>query len=404
MSKVTLENLTVSYGRAKAVDNLSLAIDDGEFLVVIGPSGAGKTTLLKALAGLVPLAAGRILFGESDMGGVPPERRDVGMTFEQYALYPNMTVRANIEHPLRAPREKLSESEIKERALSAAGKLKIAHLLGRLPKELSGGQKQRVSMARALVRSPKVLLLDEPLSHVDAKIRQEMRLELARLREELSVTIVYVTHDYQEALALGRRVGILSSGRLLQVGTPEEVFYRPASKEAASLFGQPPINLWPAERRSGLWAVDGLGSLSLPEEAEKAAEGLESITVGLRPQNLRLSGQEEREGEKVLEGKVYVFEPAPLFGTLTVSLEGRLGRPRAAALTEPERRFALDSPVRLAYHPKDLHFFGPDGLSLRKGAFEKASFGQAATSQAASGQAASGQPLSGPSAAFAGGD
>ncbi len=261
MTQVRLQQLTKYYGHVTAVADISLTVQPAEFLTVVGPSGSGKSTLLRLIAGLEFPSKGEIFFDDTPITHVPPQKRDVGMVFQNYALYPHMTVFENLAFPLRLRRWR--REQIRERVRQIACLLEVEHLLERYPRELSGGQRQRVALGRALVRSPRVFLFDEPLSNVDAQLRSTMRAELAALQQQLGITTLYVTHDQVEALALGHRVAVLSQGRLLQVASPKELYFRPASVAVARFIGTPPMNLFAVSVSQGRLRLRGT-ELSLP--------------------------------------------------------------------------------------------------------------------------------------------
>ena len=258
MATVTFDKATRIYpGSDKpAVDQLDLEIKDGEFLVLVGPSGCGKSTSLRMLAGLEDVNSGRILIGDKDVTDVPPKNRDIAMVFQNYALYPHMTVYENIAFPLKLKKiaetdadgkthlKKMPNDEIDRRVREAAEVLDITQFLDRKPKALSGGQRQRVAIGRAIVRSPKVLLMDEPLSNLDAKLRNQMRAEIIKLREKIDTTFIYVTHDQVEAMTLGDRIVIMRDGYIQQIGTPQEVFNHPANLFVAGFIGSPQMNFF----------------------------------------------------------------------------------------------------------------------------------------------------------------
>ena len=239
MAKLELDGICKGYDRP-IIDRLSLTVEEGEFFVIVGPSGIGKTTLLRCVAGLEVLDAGRVLFGGKDVTRVPPYRRNAAMTFESYALYPHMTVFENIASPLRA--RKVDKATIEKSVTDVARLLRIEQLLDRRPHEVSGGQKQRTALGRTLVAKPDVFLLDEPISHLDAKIRHELRRQFHTLQELRRVATIYVTHDYAEALSLGDRIGVMGDGGLVQIGSAREVFERPNNIFVARHLGQPSIN------------------------------------------------------------------------------------------------------------------------------------------------------------------
>ena len=287
MATVTFENATRIYpgNDRPSVDALNLEIADGEFLVLVGPSGCGKSTSLRMLAGLEDVNAGRILIGDRDVTDVQPKDRDIAMVFQNYALYPHMSVRENMGFALKIAG--VSKEEINKRVEEAAKILDLEPYLDRKPKALSGGQRQRVAMGRAIVRKPQVFLMDEPLSNLDAKLRVQTRTQIASLQRELGVTTVYVTHDQTEALTMGDRIAVLAGGLLQQVGTPQEMYERPANEFVAGFIGSPAMNL-------GTFTVDGewakIGPARVPlSEATRAAltpEDGGKIKIGFRPEGL----------------------------------------------------------------------------------------------------------------------
>lgn len=359
MSTVVFDAVTKAYGKTVAVKNLSLEIAEEEFFVIVGPSGAGKTTTLKLTAGLLPLTRGKLYIGGKLAGSLSPAERNIAMTFESYALYPHMTVYENIANPLRSPGARLSDSEIRSRVVGIAELLGIGQLLERYPRELSGGQKQRVSLGRAMVRRPSVFLLDEPLSHVDAKVRQHMRVELNRLQKELKTTTIYVTHDYVEALALGDRIGVLNHGELIQVGPPQEVYSRPANEFVAKHLGQPEINLIDVNvtRVNGTVRLLGVKNPKLQFVLEgKRAEVVKqsnclNVRIGIRPHMIKCGPV----GAGKLVGEVYVFEPSVISGQLLVDFGGYM----LTALTRASDHFEIGQKVGFDVSPKDIYLFDP---------------------------------------------
>ncbi|MBP5284512.1 MAG: ABC transporter ATP-binding protein [Kiritimatiellae bacterium] len=264
MSEVRLEAVSKVYSRGDrpAVDGFSLDVKDGEFVVLVGPSGCGKSTTLRMVAGLETPTSGKISIGETDVTNLPPKDRDIAMVFQNYALYPHMTVRENLSFALKL--RHFHKDEIVRRVAEAARSLGLSEYLERLPKALSGGQRQRVALGRAIVREPAVFLFDEPLSNLDAKMRVEMRSEIIRLHNRLGATMLYVTHDQTEAMTMGERIVVMDKGRIQQVAGPLEIYERPANRFVAGFIGTPPMNLFPK------------GTLS------------DSATVGLRPENIAL--------------------------------------------------------------------------------------------------------------------
>ncbi|MGC8729086.1 MAG: ABC transporter ATP-binding protein, partial [Elusimicrobiales bacterium] len=240
MAEVKFINVTKSYGENVILKNINLEIKDGEFAVIVGPSGCGKTTLLRMLAGLEEITGGEIYINSTKVNDLPPSKREIAMVFQDYALYPHMTVKENMSFALKL--KKLDKNEIEKRVTEAANILQLNHLLNRMPKQLSGGQRQRVAIGRAIVRHPKVFLFDEPLSNLDAKLREEMRIELLKLYQKLSTTMIYVTHDQIEAMTLASKIIIMNKGVIQQIGTPIEVYSKPQNIFVASFIGTPTMN------------------------------------------------------------------------------------------------------------------------------------------------------------------
>ena len=285
MASISIEGASRTFADGtRALDGVNLVVGNGEFLVLVGPSGCGKSTLLRSVAGLEPLDSGRVLIGEADVTGKPAGERDIAMVFQNYALYPQMTVRDNIEFGLKSRR--MSAHERRERVADVAGLLGLGSLLARRPAELSGGQLQRVAMGRAIARRPQAFLMDEPLSNLDAQLRTSMRAELSRMRERLGVTTLYVTHDQIEAMTLGERVAVMREGTIQQCDTPRRLFDQPRNVFVATFMGSPPMNLLKAERTAG-----GIrfGRYELPFEAGVIPPAVPSTwLMGLRPGDLAL--------------------------------------------------------------------------------------------------------------------
>ncbi len=351
MAEVTLRSLTKTYpGGVTAVDDLDLDIADGEFFALLGPSGCGKTTLLRTIAGLETPNAGAIRIGGRDVTKVPPGGRDLAMVFQDYALYPHMTVTENIAYPLKV--RKVGKAERADAAQSAAASLQLAELLARRPGQLSGGQQQRVALARAIASRAGLFLLDEPLSNLDAQLRLAARTFLKRLQRDLGVTTVYVTHDQGEALALSDRMAVMDRGRLRQVGTPEEVFRRPGSRFVASFIGSVPMNLLEATVTGGTLRI-GEESMPLPHSARGHVRADEQVTVGARPEHATLLLE---PAEHALRGTVAVVE---LLGTeYLVTLERQGLSVQVTAAQAPavgsEAWVAFDPQHALLYRGEDL--------------------------------------------------
>jgi ABC-type sugar transport system ATPase subunit len=289
MSRVALEGITKKFDEVVAVDDLTLEVADQEFLVLLGPSGCGKSTALRMLAGLEDPTEGTIRIGDRVVNDIEPKDRDVAMVFQSYALYPHMTVRGNIEFPLKS--RHVEKSERDKLVHDSAATLGLSELLDRKPGQLSGGQRQRVALARAIVRRPQAFLMDEPLSNLDAKLRVQTRAELIELQRRLKATIVYVTHDQVEAMTMGHRIAILDAGRLQQVAPSQEVYAKPANLFVARFIGTPPMNTirGPVQRAGeGLSVSIAGGVIPLPEHLAKAvaARGVDEVVVGVRPEHL----------------------------------------------------------------------------------------------------------------------
>jgi multiple sugar transport system ATP-binding protein len=310
MAGVTFEHVSKVFDGARAVDDLSLEISDGEFLVLVGPSGCGKSTALRMIAGLEQISEGRILIGDRVVNNVAPMQRDVAMVFQSYALYPHMTVYDNLAFALR--NKKVPKDEIDERVRRAAEILQLDALLKRKPKQLSGGQRQRVALGRAIVREPAAFLMDEPLSNLDAALRVATRAEILKLHQRVSTTTVYVTHDQVEAMTMGDRIAVMKLGLLQQVGTPEELYTSPRNLFVATFIGSPAMNVVPVEPstedgkamlRSGEFVVE------VPERfLGAAARRSGQIVVGLRPEHLETANGAGAEGRARVPAVVEVVE------------------------------------------------------------------------------------------------
>ena len=295
MSELTLRNASKRFGNLTVIKDLDLDVHDREFVVLVGPSGCGKSTLLRMIAGLEDISEGELTIDGERMNAVPASRRGLAMVFQSYALYPHMTVAQNMSVGLRIAGE--DKETIRAKVTEAAQILQLEPLLDRKPKALSGGQRQRVAIGRAIVRNPRIFLFDEPLSNLDAALRLQMRLELARLHEELAATIIYVTHDQVEAMTLANRIVVMNAGRIEQIGTPEELYERPANMFVAGFIGSPKINL--VDAQSDGKAIDCiLGRLPI-----EVGEG--AVTVGVRPENIRTGSH---DGMTTLASRVKVVE------------------------------------------------------------------------------------------------
>jgi multiple sugar transport system ATP-binding protein len=319
MATLEIQNVTTRYGKVTAIDDMNLSVGDGEFFVILGPSGAGKTTTLKSVAGLVDIDQGDIVIAGRRLAGVEPYHRNVAMAFESYALYPQKTVFENLSSPLRSGRTgSYSKAEQEKRIELVTTTLGINHLLKRFPRELSNGQRQRTALGRVLVRPADVYLLDEPLSHLDAKLRAAMRAELKQLGEQSNTTSLYVTHDYQEALDLGERIAVLRAGKVVQVGTPEEVWREPADTFVAKALGQPEINLVDAEVTDGRLRAAG-GAIDLPVPRELSLG--DRVRLGIRPRDIDLV-EDAVAGGLRMRGQVDLAERLGRLTELSVDVGG----------------------------------------------------------------------------------
>ncbi|MFJ8074914.1 ABC transporter ATP-binding protein [Streptomyces sp. NPDC096176] len=351
---IALRGVSKTYGRTKALDGLELDVAPGEFYCLLGPSGAGKTTTLKTVAGLEQPTAGRVELDGEDMTGVEPYDRGVAMCFESYALYPHRTAYDNLASPLRSPRHRLPATQARERIGEIAGLLGIAALLDRPVGELSNGQRQRVALGRVLVRPARAFLLDEPLSHLDAKLRQAMRAELRAIGAVQRTTTLYVTHDSVEALALGDRIGVIRDGRIVQSGTREDIWHRPHDTFVARSFGRPRINLLPGTVGGDgrFRAVDG----DCEGAPLVAAPPGTPVQLGVRPRDLTLDGS---GSDFRLTGTVYVTETLGRAVEVTV----RVGAQHVSLVVPRSEAVGLrpDDPVRPAARPENLLLFEADG-------------------------------------------
>jgi multiple sugar transport system ATP-binding protein len=306
MASVRLRGIRKTYGDNPVIKGIDLDIEDGQFVVFVGPSGCGKSTLLRMIAGLEDITDGTLELGGVVSNTVEPARRGIAMVFQSYALYPHMTVAENMGFALKLA--KVPKAEIQDRVTRAAGILQIAHLLDRKPKALSGGQRQRVAIGRAIVRKPEVFLFDEPLSNLDAALRAQTRVELARLHKELQATMIYVTHDQVEAMTLGQKIVVFNGGRIEQVGTPLELYERPANLFVAGFLGSPRMNAFPATlagQAGGVATVrvPGGGLAQVAADASQASPGA-ALTLGVRPEHLRL----DTGGEGGIPGRLALVE------------------------------------------------------------------------------------------------
>jgi multiple sugar transport system ATP-binding protein len=359
MARLELDGICKGFDRP-ILDRLNLTVEEGEFFVVVGPSGIGKTTLLRCVAGLEVLDGGRVVIHGRDVSSVPPYRRNVAMTFESYALYPHLTVFENIASPLRARR--LGKTAIDKAVTDVARMLHIDSLLDRRPHEVSGGQKQRTALGRTLVAKPDVFLLDEPISHLDAKIRHELRRQFHHLEELRRVATIYVTHDYAEALSLGDRIGVMGHGGLDQIGRAREVFVKPSTLFVARHLGQPSINEIACRLTAEggqLRAVAKTGNLSFPVAGQHLAAlnggKFGEVTVGIRPQHASIDMAGISGTVYVADAKVELFEALGATGVLIADAGGL----SLTALTSPDQHFDHGQSVKLALAVDQFLYFDP---------------------------------------------
>jgi multiple sugar transport system ATP-binding protein len=354
MARVALEKLNKFFEGVQAVRDVSLTIEDKEFMVFVGPSGCGKTTTLRMVAGLEEITSGDVYIGEDRVTDLPPRDRDIAMVFQNYALYPHMTVFDNMAFGLKM--RKFAAAEIQSRVREAAEILSIGDLLQRKPRQLSGGQRQRVALGRAIVRHPKVFLFDEPLSNLDAKLRVQMRVELKRLHQRIRSTVIYVTHDQVEAMTLGDRIVVMNQGRIQQIGPPLEVYSQPQNKFVAGFLGSPAMNFMEvsiAERGGEIYAeCPGVAIKLGGEKARRlAAYKGAPLTLGVRPEDLHAGG----EAPCAIDALVEVVEP---LGS-EILLDAQAGGHQLVARVPSSFAVKRHDNIRLGFLPERTHFFDP---------------------------------------------
>ncbi len=352
MSHIELDHISKHFPGVTALDDITFDVKDSEFFVLLGPTGAGKTTTLRVIAGLEHQDAGKIIFDGATIDDLTPSDRDVALVFQQYSLYPTMSVFDNLAFPLRSPLRHTSKEEIKKKVEETAEKLRITHLLKRKTANLSGGEMQRVSIGRAIVRSPRVFLMDEPLSNLDAKLREALRIELQHLQKTQGSTTLFVTHDQIEALTMADRIAVLNEGRIIQAGTPEDIYDRPASTFVAQLVGSPRINLYPAQQENGTVSIKDsdvhltdAGGSKLPAD----------FLVGIRPESVKPDPKGKFAGQVVLS------EP---LGVETI-LHIQSGKSTLLSLVPGIASYHIGDGVKFNIALEHIHYFGMNGNRLQ---------------------------------------
>jgi multiple sugar transport system ATP-binding protein len=352
MSHVELRHLSKQFPGVTALDDISFDVKDGEFFVLLGPTGAGKTTTLRVIAGLEHQESGSVLFDGEAVDNLTPSDRDIALVFQQYSLYPTMSVYDNLAFPLRSPLRRMSAEEIRKKVEDTAEKLRISHLLKRKTAHLSGGEMQRVSIGRAIVRSPRVFLMDEPLSNLDAKLREALRIELQHLQKTQGSTTLFVTHDQIEALTMADRIAVLNEGRIIQIGTPEDIYDRPATTFIAQLVGSPRINLFNARREDDTVSI-GDSDVHLP--APRGSKLPSEFLVGIRPENVNPDPKGNFTGQLVLA------EP---LGVETI-LHIQSGQRTLLSLVPGITSYHLGDVVKFNIAFEHIHYFGLNGDRLQ---------------------------------------
>jgi multiple sugar transport system ATP-binding protein len=354
MSNIRLEQITKRFKDITALNNISFSIKDGEFFVLLGPTGAGKTTTLRVIAGLEKQDAGHVYFDAELADALMPADRDVAFVFQQYSLYPNMSVYDNLAFPLRSPLRNFPENVIQQRVKETAEKLRISHLLERKTAKLSGGEMQRVSIGRAIVRQPRAFLMDEPLSNLDAKLREALRVELKHIQKTQNSTTIFVTHDQIEALTMADRIAVLDEGHILQIGTPFDIYDRPSTTAVAQLVGTPKINLMSTHSENGSLVVEN-STLRLPSPAAMPPQ----LLLGIRPEDVKV------DGAGVFAGKITLIEP---LGVETI-IHIRAGEQTLLSIVPGATTLRIHDDVRFDVNTQRLHYF--DAAGLRIGDSEK---------------------------------
>ncbi len=351
MAEVRVEKVTKTFGDVIAVNDVSLTFEDGDMTVLVGPSGCGKTTLLRSIAGLEDVTAGSIFIAGREVNTIPPWERNTAMVFQSYALYPHMTAFNNVAFPLRARR--VAKASIKDRVEKVAKSLGIFDLLQRKPRELSGGQMQRVALGRAIVRKPEAFLMDEPLSNLDAKLRVQMRAELKRLQKDLAITTIYVTHDQAEAMTMADKLVVMRSGRIQQVGEPEEVYIYPSNMFVAGFIGSPPMNFIQCSQNRDRGILEAPSfECPIPRRYKEVLKRRKSdhVILGVRPEDLNINTNPE-PGQTLAE--VYVTEPMGKETLLTLQLGGTMVK----AVAPPQIDLEIGDMVGVVFAEEAVRLF-----------------------------------------------
>ncbi|MGP4038924.1 ABC transporter ATP-binding protein [Gracilibacillus sp. D59] len=361
MADITLKSISKKFKKDVALDHINLTVKDKEFFVIFGPAGAGKTTLLNVIAGLYLPDYGNVYLNGEYFNHVEPEDRNIAMVFENYALYPHFTVFENIASPLKSPKYREPKEVIEKEVKRVASILKIDHLLERNISELSNGQRQRVGLGRALVRTPHVFLMDEPITHLDAKLRHQMRAELKEMQKNLDTTTIYVTHDYLEALSLGDKIAILNEGKVEQIGTPDDIYYYPHNEFVAGSFGEPEINFFDAivTEDEQLSIFEEAKKQDIPEQVKrKLDKNTKDVRVGIRPKDIKYSFS--KESEHSVECSVYSFEPLGAKAVLTIEKNGNQIRLVVPSVLQID----MNQPIYIKLDISKAMFFGSDKINL----------------------------------------
>lgn len=352
MASVKMDNVVKRFGKVSVIEGMNLDIKDHEFMVLVGPSGCGKSTALRMIAGLEEVTDGKILIGEKVVNDLPPKDRDIAMVFQSYALYPHMTVRENLEFGLKI--RKMPQDQIDKLVQEAAKILDITHLMDRKPKQMSGGQRQRVALGRAIVRNPSVFLFDEPLSNLDAKLRVQMRAEIAKLQQRLQTTCVYVTHDQVEAMTMGHRICVLNAGKIQQVGTPLEMYDHPTNVFVAQFIGTPPMNLFKGTITDGAANIAATKfKIPVPQSYRGKLKDGQNVVFGIRPENV-IDTDEKARGETTrISVDVEIVEPLGH----EVVVYARIGDDLFVATLDPHRAPKMGDKIELLIELDGLHLF-----------------------------------------------